>query len=651
MNDSDDSDVLDDEDVPMLSMDNESEDEANKSTHSRSSTVEATEKPESHISEKVTTPSGLETPSIARPPSQPPPINSGIRGRTRKNRSSHLSRTNSQRTSPPHSPDEKRHSLPKILRAPITETPRFYKGSLSLGRTRAQQELKSLLSRRESLNSKVDKNMLQQRELRSRVQDMPHNLRSQSFDSAMKNIQSDTTVPNDDKKDSGENNKTDEKLWKKLVNSFNSISPFVYISIMSVSFIIAHQREAIETNMHKGVVIIFSWINYICFILSIIGGILLVIRLLFSMELEIFKIFKEYNNNQVQEKQLENVKNNKSELRGQNLSNFANSPMEESFDSFHNGENAYQRYGLGTQSSFNPDDNAYLVGRTSNNQIPEKMSQSAPLLRDLPKDMEDNDNIFSVANKNRSIPAFSGQSSWLANGGYSEPSYERQFSDSLPFNESQTFKEPPTFNESLQFNEPQSFNEPRPVYGHSYSNPLNLQQGTRMDFTQFASNPLSPRTQTPSAFGPPISTVIPMNKQPSSFQGNGGYFSEAFHPPSQDSFYNNPQQLNQLRLSPSLPLDNHLNSSIPQRSRPREAYSRILSPFGYNTSKAEVTASDKKNSFSNPMKIVFEHVEPKEKELTSETKPSIPVPSSPYYDDFSCKPYGAPPRRYRGINI
>lgn len=50
-----------------------------------------------------------------------------------------------------------------------------------------------------------------------------------------------------------------------------------------------------------------------------------------------------------------------------------------------------------------------------------------------------------------------------------------------------------------------------------------------------------------------------------------------------------------------------------------------------------------KDSFTSPVKVVFRRRE------SEGDAPALHAPPSPYVDDFSCKPYGAPPRRFRGI--
>jgi hypothetical protein len=56
------------------------------------------------------------------------------------------------------------------------------------------------------------------------------------------------------------------------------------------------------------------------------------------------------------------------------------------------------------------------------------------------------------------------------------------------------------------------------------------------------------------------------------------------------------------------------------------------------------STKDKKDSFTSPVKVVF-----RRKESSEAGKLALDDTSPPYVDDFSCKPYGAPPRRFRGI--
>jgi hypothetical protein len=84
-----------------------------------------------------------------------------------------------------------------------------------------------------------------------------------------------------------------------------------------------------------------------------------------------------------------------------------------------------------------------------------------------------------------------------------------------------------------------------------------------------------------------------------------------------------------------------------QPSPPAEIHSyREGTPFPEYYAVQEITAKDKRTAFSNPIKVLFKR---REREQEPNQKPPGEKPA--YVDEFACKPYGPPPRRYRGINV
>lgn len=373
---------------------------------------------------------------------------------------------------------------------------------------------------------------------------------------------------------------------KGLLGLFNEISPAVYISIISVSFIIAHQREAIEIYLHEGLIVMLSCLNYVTLVFSVLGGVLLFIRILVSKRLGLFNTAKPVADDRAKDKEKEKEEDREKNRRDQ------------FYDPYRWEEPMLEGY------------------------APERMYQSFPepgMTADLSRTLSKR----SLAHE------------------YGEPMQFRS-------NKARSYSNPavvptpvyPSWGPQMDIGYEEAAGPPSPMnpYQHSHFGSMNGYQQAGMPM----GGPQSQYLPGP-AYEPP---TLHSPADPGYLVPDPQYYDQA----SQPAYHQNPAPQPVL---PILPTYDTLRE-YEERPSPRQSFElplHIPSPHFYEPPIVEIQAKEKRNTFSNPMRILFKRREPEQEAAPKKQNPLSPPPEPPYVDDFACKPYGPPPRRYRGINV